>query len=176
MVERRSGGDRGPELARQPGCSGSLHQENPEPSILGVPPETIPAPGRAEPRLPRDQLAYRWAVSSAWTQDGRPAHWGSSLPLPVGCLTQDNSPTSNSLEGDADTTAYWWGEWTKWTACSRSCGAGVMSQERHCLQQRYGAGHVAHGLAQGLSSRTGKGDLGGGRWWVGVSGCGGVSV
>lgn len=39
-----------------------------------------------------------------------------------------------------DATAYWWGEWTKWTACSRSCGAGVTSQERHCLQQRCGAG------------------------------------
>ncbi|KAM5259560.1 ADAMTS-like protein 2 isoform 2-T2 [Hipposideros larvatus] len=48
----------------------------------------------------------------------------------------DNSPTSNSLEGGVDATAYWWGEWTKWTACSRSCGAGVTSQERHCLQQR----------------------------------------
>ncbi|XP_077707421.1 ADAMTS-like protein 2 isoform X2 [Canis aureus] len=48
----------------------------------------------------------------------------------------DNSPTSNSLEGGTDATAYWWGEWTKWTACSRSCGAGVTSQERHCLQQR----------------------------------------
>ncbi|KAM6182886.1 ADAMTS-like protein 2 [Erethizon dorsatum] len=48
----------------------------------------------------------------------------------------DNSPTSNSLEGGADATAYWWGEWTKWTACSRSCGGGVTSQERHCLQQR----------------------------------------
>jgi len=48
----------------------------------------------------------------------------------------DNSPTSNSLEGGTDATAYWWGEWTKWTACSRSCGVGVTSQERHCLQQR----------------------------------------
>ncbi|XP_049751961.1 ADAMTS-like protein 2 isoform X2 [Elephas maximus indicus] len=50
--------------------------------------------------------------------------------------TTDNSPTSNSLEGGTDATAYWWGEWTKWTACSRSCGDGVMSQDRHCLQQR----------------------------------------
>ncbi|ELR55182.1 ADAMTS-like protein 2, partial [Bos mutus] len=50
--------------------------------------------------------------------------------------TTDNSPTSNSLEVGPDATAYWWGEWTKWTACSRSCGAGVTSQERHCLQQR----------------------------------------
>nr|XP_035118051.1 ADAMTS-like protein 2 isoform X1 [Callithrix jacchus] len=48
----------------------------------------------------------------------------------------DNSPTFNSLEGGADAMAFWWGEWTKWTACSRSCGGGVTSQERHCLQQR----------------------------------------
>ncbi|XP_044782447.1 ADAMTS-like protein 2 isoform X2 [Bubalus bubalis] len=55
----------------------------------------------------------------------------------VSCTgTTDNSPTSNSLEVGPDATAYWWGEWTKWTACSRSCGAGVTSQERHCLQQR----------------------------------------
>uniref|UniRef100_A0A2K5NGV6 ADAMTS-like protein 2 n=1 Tax=Cercocebus atys TaxID=9531 RepID=A0A2K5NGV6_CERAT len=48
----------------------------------------------------------------------------------------DNSPTSNSLEAGTDATAFWWGEWTKWTACSRSCGGGVTSQERHCLKQR----------------------------------------
>ncbi|XP_036983721.2 ADAMTS-like protein 2 [Artibeus jamaicensis] len=47
-----------------------------------------------------------------------------------------SNPTANSLERGPDATAYWWGEWTKWTACSRSCGPGVMSQERHCLQQR----------------------------------------
>ncbi|XP_012520169.1 PREDICTED: ADAMTS-like protein 2 isoform X1 [Propithecus coquereli] len=77
--------------------------------------------------------------------DGRRQHsrWAWSL-LAVAVVAggamstgaTDNSPTSNSLEGGADATAYWWGEWTKWTACSRSCGGGVMSQERHCLQQR----------------------------------------
>ncbi|KFU90565.1 ADAMTS-like 2, partial [Chaetura pelagica] len=30
----------------------------------------------------------------------------------------------------------WWGEWTKWTACTRTCGGGIKSQERHCLRQR----------------------------------------
>ncbi|NWQ62523.1 ATL2 protein, partial [Neopipo cinnamomea] len=30
----------------------------------------------------------------------------------------------------------WWGEWSSWSTCSRSCGGGVMSQERHCLRQR----------------------------------------
>ncbi|XP_021507621.1 ADAMTS-like protein 2 isoform X1 [Meriones unguiculatus] len=77
--------------------------------------------------------------------DGRwqHSHWAWSL-LAMAVVAggtasteaSDNSPTSNSLEGGADATAYWWGEWTKWTACSRSCGGGVTSQERHCLQQR----------------------------------------
>ncbi|NXP79938.1 ATL2 protein, partial [Ramphastos sulfuratus] len=30
----------------------------------------------------------------------------------------------------------WWGEWSSWSTCSRSCGRGVMSRERHCLRQR----------------------------------------
>ncbi|XP_053137674.1 ADAMTS-like protein 2 isoform X2 [Hemicordylus capensis] len=50
--------------------------------------------------------------------------------------SQDHVQTSNSLEEGADVTAYWWGEWTKWTACTRTCGGGVKSQERHCLRQR----------------------------------------
>ncbi|XP_031747432.1 ADAMTS-like protein 2 [Xenopus tropicalis] len=51
-------------------------------------------------------------------------------------VTQDTSQTSNSLEEGADITTFWWGEWTKWTACTRTCGGGVKSQERHCLRQR----------------------------------------
>ncbi|XP_042333762.1 ADAMTS-like protein 2 isoform X2 [Sceloporus undulatus] len=52
-------------------------------------------------------------------------------------IAQDHVPASNSLEeAGADITAYWWGEWTKWTACTRTCGGGVKSQERHCLRQR----------------------------------------
>ncbi|XP_060697223.1 ADAMTS-like protein 2 [Hemiscyllium ocellatum] len=43
--------------------------------------------------------------------------------------------TSNSLEG-LDNTAFWWGEWAKWTGCTRTCGGGIKTQERHCLQQR----------------------------------------
>lgn len=61
---------------------------------------------------------------------------GGAASTELSVSPQDHSPTSNSLEGGADATAYWWGEWTKWTACSRSCGGGVTSQERHCLQQR----------------------------------------
>ncbi|KAJ7308118.1 hypothetical protein JRQ81_008628 [Phrynocephalus forsythii] len=51
-------------------------------------------------------------------------------------VSQDNGQASNSLEDGADLTAYWWGEWTKWTACTRTCGGGIKSQERHCLRQR----------------------------------------
>ncbi|KAM4696016.1 ADAMTS-like protein 2 [Rhinophrynus dorsalis] len=51
-------------------------------------------------------------------------------------ISQDNAQNSNSLEEGADITTFWWGEWTKWTACTRTCGGGVKSQERHCLRQR----------------------------------------
>ncbi|XP_066438124.1 ADAMTS-like protein 2 [Eleutherodactylus coqui] len=51
-------------------------------------------------------------------------------------ITQDLAQTSNSLEDGTDVTTFWWGEWTKWTACTRTCGGGVKSQERHCLRQR----------------------------------------
>ncbi|XP_030063560.1 ADAMTS-like protein 2 [Microcaecilia unicolor] len=55
---------------------------------------------------------------------------------PAFITSQDNAQNSNSLEQKSDVTAHWWGEWTKWTACTRTCGGGVKSQERHCLQQR----------------------------------------
>ncbi|XP_061460088.1 ADAMTS-like protein 2 isoform X2 [Rhineura floridana] len=51
-------------------------------------------------------------------------------------ISQENLPASNSLEEGSDVTAHWWGEWTQWTACTRTCGGGVKSQERHCLRQR----------------------------------------
>ncbi|KAM8933589.1 ADAMTS-like protein 2 [Pelodytes ibericus] len=51
-------------------------------------------------------------------------------------VSQDHAQTSNSLEEGVDVTTFWWGEWTTWTACTRSCGGGVKSQERHCLRQR----------------------------------------
>ncbi|MFT7813519.1 ADAMTS-like protein 2 [Arapaima gigas] len=49
---------------------------------------------------------------------------------------QEEVVASNSLEDDSEVTMYWWGEWAKWTACTRTCGGGVMFQERHCLKQR----------------------------------------
>lgn len=55
--------------------------------------------------------------------------------LPV-CFFQEDVVASNSLEEELEVTTYWWGEWAKWTACTRTCGGGVMTQERHCLRQR----------------------------------------
>ncbi|XP_024909195.1 ADAMTS-like protein 2 [Cynoglossus semilaevis] len=49
---------------------------------------------------------------------------------------QEEGVAFNSLEEELEVTTYWWGEWAKWTACTRTCGGGVMSQERHCLKQR----------------------------------------
>uniref|UniRef100_A0A3Q3E0N5 ADAMTS like 2 n=1 Tax=Hippocampus comes TaxID=109280 RepID=A0A3Q3E0N5_HIPCM len=48
---------------------------------------------------------------------------------------EEGGVASNSLE-ELQVTAFWWGEWAKWTACTRTCGGGVKSQERHCLKQR----------------------------------------
>ncbi|KAK3538971.1 hypothetical protein QTP86_023569 [Hemibagrus guttatus] len=54
----------------------------------------------------------------------------------ISSRVQDEGVASNSLEDGLEVTTYWWGEWAKWTACTRTCGGGVMSQERHCLKQR----------------------------------------
>ncbi|XP_024115928.1 ADAMTS-like protein 2 [Oryzias melastigma] len=63
-----------------------------------------------------------------------------TLGLSLGNLStrtlQEDGVASNSLEEELEVTTYWWGEWAKWTACTRTCGGGVMSQERHCLKQR----------------------------------------
>ncbi|XP_070820815.1 ADAMTS-like protein 2 [Chaetodon trifascialis] len=63
-----------------------------------------------------------------------------TLAVSVGNLStrglQEDGVASNSLEEELEVTTYWWGEWAKWTACTRTCGGGVMSQERHCLKQR----------------------------------------
>ncbi|KAK2491091.1 hypothetical protein MC885_016016 [Smutsia gigantea] len=82
--------------------------------------------------LPPRMDSRRWLSHWAWSLMAMALVAGGAASTGA----TDNSPTSNSLEGGTDATAYWWGEWTKWTACSRSCGVGIMSQERHCLQQR----------------------------------------
>nr|XP_039269218.1 ADAMTS-like protein 2 [Styela clava] len=35
----------------------------------------------------------------------------------------------------------WWGQWSTWSACGRTCGCGVQFQERHCLGSRNAATH-----------------------------------
>ncbi|CAJ1087342.1 ADAMTS-like protein 2 [Xyrichtys novacula] len=50
---------------------------------------------------------------------------------PLSAGGQDTKQTSNKEE-----VFQWWGEWSSWSSCSKSCGGGVRSQERHCLIQR----------------------------------------
>ncbi|XP_019396436.1 PREDICTED: ADAMTS-like protein 2 isoform X3 [Crocodylus porosus] len=82
----------------------------------------------------------KWSWSSIFVSEGSHLKETLAIVFFVGniafVIAQDNAQTSNSLEEGADVTAYWWGEWTKWTACTRTCGGGVKSQERHCLRQR----------------------------------------
>ncbi|XP_041659707.1 ADAMTS-like protein 2 isoform X3 [Cheilinus undulatus] len=56
---------------------------------------------------------------------------------------RDTHPQPHSTGGqnvkqtnDKEEVFQWWGEWSSWSSCSRSCGGGVRSQERHCLIQR----------------------------------------
>lgn len=49
-------------------------------------------------------------------------------------LGQDSREGTEELHPDE--VAQWWGEWSSWSTCSWTCGGGVRSQERHCLQQR----------------------------------------
>lgn len=131
-----------------PECSRSQGWEDPRPTNSGELPPRPPwrsglgcgatQPASIHGLCPSDQ-------GTGVAGQSFPRAQPSSNPS-VGTFTQDNSPTSNSLEGGTDATAYWWGEWTKWTACSRSCGAGVTSQERHCLQQRCGPGAAGDGV------------------------------
>ncbi|XP_031974259.1 ADAMTS-like protein 2 isoform X2 [Corvus moneduloides] len=49
---------------------------------------------------------------------------------------KDSSEAADGAGAWDEEVTKWWGEWSSWSTCSRSCGGGVMSRERHCLQQR----------------------------------------
>lgn len=113
---------------------------------MGIP--DLTSDGKKMPRDVTAQAELGWMGSAMSAECCFPPNPPPTHPW---CL-QDLPQTSNSLEEGADVTAYWWGEWTKWTACTRSCGGGVKSQERHCLRQRYGGGKTsvcAHGSGSG---------------------------
>ncbi|CAN0222780.1 unnamed protein product [Bubo scandiacus] len=57
-----------------------------------------------------------------------------SAAAPLGA--KDSSEAADGAGPWDEEVTKWWGEWSSWSTCSRSCGGGVMSRERHCLQQR----------------------------------------
>ncbi|KAM6948265.1 ADAMTS-like protein 2 [Aplochiton taeniatus] len=77
-------------------------------------------------------------------------------------LCQDSSEESQGLQRRGGLTltqspgemAWWWGEWSSWSTCSRSCGGGVRSQERHCLQRRRSSAN--HNITSSLCTGSPK--------------------
>ncbi|XP_033372335.1 ADAMTS-like protein 2 [Parus major] len=59
-----------------------------------------------------------------------------ALQLTMLCFCQDSSEAADGAGVWDEEVTKWWGEWSSWSTCSRSCGGGVMSRERHCLRQR----------------------------------------
>ncbi|XP_041134198.1 ADAMTS-like protein 2 isoform X1 [Polyodon spathula] len=67
---------------------------------------------------------------------------------------KDSSEGSEGFLSLTEEVAKWWGEWSSWSTCSRTCGGGVQSQERHCLKQRLvSSQHVNSTLCVGSAKK-----------------------
>ncbi|KAM9323062.1 ADAMTS-like protein 2 [Pholidichthys leucotaenia] len=78
--------------------------------------------------LPALPLTHHWPAKDR--NEGRVDHRTIHLQL-HSHGSQDVKQTNKKED-----VFQWWGEWSSWSSCSRSCEGGVRSQERHCLIQR----------------------------------------
>ncbi|KAG8142141.1 hypothetical protein E2320_006761, partial [Naja naja] len=132
---RRGGGARGRGVC----ASSSSSRRRSRPPQTDGQPRTSPAVNLAEAadgRMRRVKRSWDHRVPHGCSHLQRTLVLALFVVNAALAFSQDNAPASNSLEEGADVMAYWWGEWTKWAACTRTCGGGIRFQERHCLQQR----------------------------------------
>lgn len=90
--------------------------------------------------------AFLHATRSQRHPSIHPLELGHQVPqLTVLCFCQDSSEAADGAGPWDEEVTKWWGEWSSWSTCSRSCGGGVMSRERHCLRQRWVPACILHG-------------------------------
>lgn len=110
-----------PWLRLQLGLSPHIPPEGPSPHHTGP---------RGTPWVPPLSGLPRAEAAGCWVP-----------PLTILCFCQDSSEAADGAGPWDEEVTKWWGEWSSWSTCSRSCGGGVMSRERHCLRQRYVCPH-----------------------------------
>ncbi|XP_029687385.1 ADAMTS-like protein 2 isoform X2 [Takifugu rubripes] len=96
-------------------------------------------------QLPALPLTNNWPLKDR--SEGRLEQWSNHLQ-PSRFRGQDEKQIEKKEE-----VFQWWGEWSSWSSCSRSCGGGVRSQGRHCLIQRLSSSQNPNGSICAGSSK-----------------------